>query len=414
MVRTALNLIGMGEGGCSSLSSRAFNLITTSHVLAGSERLLRFFPDYHGKKIAIEGKLSLFLDDLFEESAESTVTILASGDPLFFGIGSLVTKRFGVEHVTIVPHVSSMQMAFAAVGWSWTEAYLGSYHGRDMAGLVNVIQHHATVGLFTDPINPPRAISLRLVEFNDTQWDAVVCENLEGPEQRIRHFSILELSEITDISSLNVVLLKRHAPQVPKAAIPFLDEDDFAHRSPLHGLITKREIRALSLACLGIHSKTLLWDVGAGSGSVAIEAAKIATQGKAYAVECDPEGVELCEFNIRHHHTDNVTVIKGLAPDALRDLPDPDAVFVGGSKGALQNILGLALDRLRLGGRLVVNAVTLENVNEAYQFFKQRKLQPNIIMVNISRGKPLAGKYTRYDAMNPIHIFSIEKTHAEP
>lgn len=410
MRRTALNLIGMGEGGCTTLSARAFNLITGSHVLAGSERLLRFFPDFHGKKVPIEGKLSLFLDDLYEESAEATVTLLASGDPLFFGIGSLVTKRFGSEHVTVIPHVSSMQLAFAAVGISWSEAYLGSCHGRDVQGLANIIQNYEKVGLFTDEENSPQHIAQHLLSFNDAQWTAIVCENLEAPDQRIRVFALEDLAEARDISPLNILILKRDEKQEPQAIIPFLDEEAFAHRSPLHGLITKKEIRALSLACLGLHSRSVVWDIGAGSGSVAIEAAKIARFGKAFAIECDPEGVALCEQNVKHHRTDNVQVIAGRAPEALRGLPAPDAVFVGGSKGEMQEILSYSLEQLRPRGRLVVNAVTLDNVNEAYQFFKSRAIQPQVMMVNISRGKPLAGKYTRYEAMNPIHIFSCEKS----
>lgn len=409
MRRTALNLIGMGEGGCTTLSSRAFNLITSSHVLAGSERLLRFFPNFHGKKVPIEGKLSLFLDDLYEESAEATVTLLASGDPLFFGIGALVTKRFGGEHVTIIPHVSSMQLAFAAAGVSWTDAYLGSCHGREIQGLANIIQQYKTVGLFTDEENSPQRIARHLLDYNDAQWTATVCENLEAPDQRIRDFPLEDLAEARDIGSLNVLILKRSQEQVLQPIIPFMDEEAFAHRSPLHGLITKKEIRALSLACLGLNPRSLVWDIGAGSGSVAIEAAKIARFGKAFAIECDPEGVALCEQNVRQHRTDNVQVIAGRAPEALKELPAPDAVFVGGSKGEMQEILAYSLEKLRPGGRLVVNAVTLDNVNEAYQFFKSRAIQPQLMMVNISRGKPLAGKYTRYEAMNPIHIFSVEK-----
>ena len=147
---------------------------------------------------------------------------------------------------------------------------------------------------------------------------------------------------------------------------------------------------------------------GAGSGSVSIEAAMLAPEGRVYAIEVDPEGVEICKENLVTHGVDNVRVIPGRAPAALEGLETPDAVFIGGSKGSMAEIIDVAMERLRPGGRLVVNAITLENAGETYQTLRRRGLQPEVTLVQIARGEPLA-HYTRYESLNPIQLFAVEK-----
>ena len=188
----------------------------------------------------------------------------------------------------------------------------------------------------------------------------------------------------------------------------FLHEDAFAKRMPKKGLITKREVRLLSLAQLEIRPDSVVWDIGAGSGSVGIEAAMLAPRGRVFAIEVDPEGVSLCRENALAHGVDNLRVIAGRAPEALEGLDAPDAVFVGGSKGSMRDIIDVAFKRLREGGRLVVNAITLDNVAEAYQAFRSRGIVPDVTLLNVSRGEPLA-RYLRYEALNPIHIFAASK-----
>jgi precorrin-6Y C5,15-methyltransferase (decarboxylating) len=217
-----------------------------------------------------------------------------------------------------------------------------------------------------------------------------------------------QLAETNDVDPLNVLLLVRHDGWRPPPAIPHLDEGVFAKRMPKNGLITKREIRTLSVAALALEERSVVWDIGAGSGSVAIEAAMIAWRGRVYAVEVDPEGVVICKDNARAHGTDNVVVVEGRAPEALAGLEAPDAVFVGGSKGSMQPIIDASLAALPSGGRLVVNAVTLENVSEAYAALRERGLVPEVTLVQVSRGVPLA-RYQRYEALNPIHLIAASK-----
>jgi precorrin-6Y C5,15-methyltransferase (decarboxylating) len=330
---------------------------------------------------------------------------------MFFGVGSLIVKAVGAEHVEIIPQPSAAQWAFARAGMKWDDAGFISLHGRPRRGFLTRLKRHAKVALFTDDDNSPPRLAAHMVEHGETGWTAWVCENLAGPGERVRRFDIAALAEATDVGPLNVLLLVRDEKGWrPPSMVPFLHEDAFAKRIPKRGLITKREVRLLSLAALGIRPDSVVWDIGAGSGSVAIEAALLAPEGHVYAVEVDPEGVEICRDNVKTHAVDNVDVIAGRAPEALAGLDDPDAVFVGGSKGSMEEIIDVALARLKPGGRLVVNAITLENAGEAYQSFRRRDLVPDVTLLQVSRGEPLA-RYLRYEALNPIQIFAVTKPH---
>jgi precorrin-6Y C5,15-methyltransferase (decarboxylating) len=274
------------------------------------------------------------------------------------------------------------------------------------------VRHQHKVAVLTDLENTPPRIAARLLEYSDPAWEAWVCERLGGPGERVRRFSLDALATEEDVDPLNVLLLVRPAEWRPPPLVPHLNEDAFAKRMPKNGLITKREVRLLSLAALELREDSVIWDVGAGSGSVSIEAALLARRGRIFAVEVDPEGVSICRENARFHGADNVTVVEGRAPDALHGLEAPDAVFVGGSKGSMGPIIRECLRALHPGGRLVVNAVTLENSAEAYSVLRSADLVPQVTLIQVSRGVPLA-RYQRYEAQNPIHVFAVEKPLAD-
>jgi precorrin-6B C5,15-methyltransferase / cobalt-precorrin-6B C5,C15-methyltransferase len=407
--RRALCLVGIGDDGCAGLTSRAMSAVARAQVLVGGARQLDFFPHFQGERVLIKTGIGAALDRAVALAVEQNVCILCSGDPLFFGIGSLVIKKAGAEHVEVIPQPSSIQLAFARVGVKWDDAAIVSVHGRSLEGLVTRLRSASKVALLTDEEHSPARIAARLIEHGETTWRAWVCENLDGPDERVRAFSLGELAEVQDIGALNVLVLVRSDENWrPPPVIPFLHEDAFAKRMPKKGLITKREVRLLSLAALSIRPGSVIWDIGAGSGSISIEAALLAPEGRVYAVEVDPEGVAICRENVRAHAADNVRVIAGRAPEALGDLETPDAVFVGGSKGSMEEIVRVVLDRLRPGGRLVVNAVTLENASEVYQVLRRHELVPEVTLLQVSRAEPLA-HYMRYEALNPIQIFAVTK-----
>lgn len=407
-MRRAVTLVGIGDDGCASLTARAAGAVARAEVLVGGERHLAFFPQFRGERVAIKGGLDAVLDRVVELSAERDVCVLASGDPLFFGVGARVVQRVGADHVEAIPAPSSVQWAFARAGMAWDDAEVVSVHGRGAVGFVARVRRASKVAVLTDAESSPPRLAARLLEYGDRAWTAVVCERLAGPGERVRAMTIDALAETHDVDPLNVLLLARPEGWRPPPRIPHLPEEAFAKRMPKHGLITKREVRTLSIATLGIDEDSVVWDVGAGSGSVAIEAAMIASRGRVYAVEVDPEGVAICRENTRAHGTDNVVVVEGRAPEALAGLEAPDAVFVGGSKGNMPSILDASLAALRPGGCLVVNAITLENVAEAYAALRARALEPEVTLVQISRGAPLA-RYQRYEALNPIHVIAATR-----
>jgi precorrin-6Y C5,15-methyltransferase (decarboxylating) len=402
-------LIGIGDDGCAGLSARAAGAVAAAQVLAGGERHLAFFPQFTGERIIIKGSLGETLGQIADRAGEQNVCVLASGDPFFFGIGGLVVGKLGAEHVEVLPHPSAMQWAFARVGLKWDDAAFLSLHARPREGFLTRLKQHAKVACFTDGTNTPSALAAHMLEHGEAGWRAWVCENLAGPGERVRAFDLAALAACGDVGPLNVLILVRTDPHwQPPPAIAFLHEDAFAKRMPKKGLITKREVRLLSLAQLAIRRASVVWDIGAGSGSVAIEAALLAPEGRVYAIEVDPEGVAICGDNLKTHAVDNVRVVAGRAPEALAGLEDPDAVFVGGSKGSLAEIIEHAFGRLKPGGRLVANAITLENVAEAYLSLRGLGVVPEVTLLSVARGEPLA-QYLRYEALNPIHIFAATK-----
>ncbi len=188
-----------------------------------------------------------------------------------------------------------------------------------------------------------------------------------------------------------------------------LPDDAFEQRRPLRGQITKREVRAVSLYSMGLRPDSVVWDIGAGTGSVAVEAALIAHQGAVYAIERDESSTELLRHNVERFGSDRLQVVVGEAPDALAALPDPDSVFVGGSGGRLGDILNTVAVRLRRGGRIVANLAVLERTNEVYHRLHDLGLNPEMAMINAARGKEFSDGTVRLESMNPVFIISASR-----
>ncbi len=414
-VRTkAITVIGINDDGCLGLPARAVQVVAKAQVLVGGERHLEYFPQFEGLRIPIKGKISDVIDQVQDLADEHNVVVLSSGDPLYYGIGGRLVKEIGLENVEIISQPGSIPLAFARIGVNWEDAVVISLHGRTRNGFITRIQAHRKVAVFTDDENSPKNLAIYMLAYGETGWKAWVCERLGGVGERIRSFSLEELSQTADIAELNVlILLREGGAWMPAPVMSFLHEDEFEKRMPKKGLITKREARLLSLGFMRIRKDAVVWDIGTASGSVAIAAAQTCLQGTVYAIEVDHESVEICKQNLITHRVDNVVVIEGRAPEGLKGLPAPDSVFVGGSKGSMRDILEFCFDQLKENGTIVVNAITMENVQETYQYFKEKGLEPEIVLLNVSRGVPLA-RYHRYEALNPIHIFAVSKTKIQP
>ena len=192
---------------------------------------------------------------------------------------------------------------------------------------------------------------------------------------------------------------------VPAAARAFgLPDDAFEQRRPRRGQITKSEVRAVSLYALGLRPDSIVWDLGAGTGSVAVEAARVAHLGRVYAVDKDADSADLLRGNVARYGDGRVSVVIGVAPEALDGLPDPDSVFIGGGGSAMPEIISAVVGRLRPSGRLVANFAAMERANETYRALQEAGLSPELTMVSASRGRELPDGALRLEAMNPVFV----------
>jgi precorrin-6Y C5,15-methyltransferase (decarboxylating) len=391
-------VIGIGDNGVDSLSQGALRRIDDAEVLAGGERHLAFFADHPAEKLTIRDNLKELAARLQAETRR--VVVLASGDPLFHGIAGYLTNKVGRERLEVLPNLSSMQLAFARLKESWHDAALLSCHAKPVEDIIDVVRDAKKVGLFTDNENTPARIARELLKAGVSGFTAYVCENLGGADERVSACDLGELVE-RSFDPLNVlVLIKRgDAPVLERRDWTFgIPEEAFYQRQPLKGLITKTEVRVLSLAKMRIRPGNVVWDIGAGSGSVAIEAALLGAQ--VWAVEKNKEDCDIIRRNIEKFGASQVTVVPGIAPAALADLPAPDAVFIGGTGGEMGEILNLCRERLTAGGRLVVNVATLENLAQTDCH--------DVTMVQISRTRPILNLH-RFEALNPVFIAAWEK-----
>lgn len=392
-------MIGIGDNGAEGLLPEYIQWIEECDLLVGGERHLAFFPDFAKEKRVIKGGLSALAADLAEE--KRNVVLLVSGDPLFYGLGGYLAKKLPLE---IYPYMSSVQLAFSRMKESWQDAYITSLHGRSIQGFAQKIDGRGKIAVLTDETNSPNAIASYLKRFNMTEYSAFVAENLEGENERCRFFTLDEM-EHAEFSPLNVVILKQHTA-IERSSIGIAD-DQFIQRKPDKGLITKREIRTLCLQELALKETSTVWDIGTCTGSVAIEAAKIARLGAVYAIEKNEGDLENCLENQLLHRAD-FTAVLGKAPDRLDEFPDPDAIFIGGNGGSMEKLLALCVERVKPGGRVVMNIATIENLAEAMQHFKNLGCEVSILQAQLARSKPIL-HLTRFEPLNPIFIVTAKK-----
>lgn len=406
----ACTVVGIGADGCAGLTSRAVNAVSEAEVLAGGERQLAFFPQFRGERLPLAKDLAGALERIAAAADEGSVCVLASGDPLFFGIGARLVERLGAEHVEVVPCPSAVQWAFARARLPWDDALLLSAHGRSLAGVAVRIRSTRKAAVLTSGPAGPVELARHLLLHGERGLSAWCCEDLCGTGERVRRFASLEALEAAgEASPLNLVLLVRDDPAWrPPPRLPFLPEAALEMRRPRAGLVTKREIRAVALGLLAVRPDAVVWDVGAGSGSVALEAAALATEGRVYAVERDAESAGHCRENARRCGMDHVVVVEGEAPKVLADLPAPDAVFVGGGGRSVPVIVGAALERLRPGGRLVLSAITLDTLEDARRALGAAGIAPEIASVQVARGAPVGGR-TRLEPLSPVFLVAGTK-----
>jgi precorrin-6Y C5,15-methyltransferase (decarboxylating) len=399
-------IIGMAPDGAYSLPPKARHLVEKAEIVFGGKRLLDMFPSLTGERITIRNNLAEVTDLIKKNLRHKKMAVLASGDPNFYGIASYLTGKLGKDIVEIIPNVSAMQMAFARIKESWQDAVFVSVHSRPIEDIVETVRLNNKIGIFTDDEHTPAMIASVLLKHGVDGYQAYVCQNLGIEDERIIEADLHRLRQI-ECSHLNILILLRVRQQKPTGAryprslgIP---DKEFHQRRPKEGLITKQEIRAISLAKMCLTDDSVLWDIGAGSGAVSIEASFLVRRGHIYAIEKNGADVAIIKKNLRKFQVSNVEVVHTLAPDGLDKLPEPTAAFIGGSRGKMKEILDLLCRRLKPDGRIVINIVAIENLSAAVNALKARGFKADVTLVNVSRSTSIK-ELTRFEALNPVFV----------
>jgi precorrin-6Y C5,15-methyltransferase (decarboxylating) len=407
-------IIGVGPDGLAGLTARSRECLAAAAVVYGSEAALRMVPELAAERVTIGTDLPATVARLKQDLASGAgVAVVATGDPLFYGTARYLMDRIGVDSFEVVPHVSSMQLAFARLKETWEDAYLTDLATRPLDAVLDRIRVAETVGLFTSAASPPDRVARELLARGLDCYRASVCENLGGKDERITTGRLADIAAHR-FGALNILILKRDADVPDRADVAsklrrFGNPDDrFAQSQPKSGLITQAEVRALALAQLDLHAGDVMWDVGAGSGSVAIEAAALVAPGLVYAIEQDAADFPLIQANLDTYAVKNVKPVFGTAPAVFSGLPAPDAVFVGGNGGEVARLLEACYSVLRPHGRLVSNVGTIEMLSATYAALKRLAGSVDAQLVSIARGVEQM-ESLRFDAVNPTFLLTVRK-----
>ncbi len=439
-------ILGMTGAGRASVPATQLARVLQAELLVGGDRQLGHFPDYTGERLSMRqgiGAVARRLREAFDAGRRAVV--LASGDPLCYGIGSSLRRTFAAEDLEIVPAPSAYQLAFAALGEPWHDAALLSVHGRPLAEVVRAACAATKAAILTDDLHTPARIAQTLMDAGvSANRPCAICENLGDPEQRIVRTHLADAAGQV-FAALNVFVVwpeggiadirypisdsEKPTSDDPSAigyqlsAIPpsaygyrlsSFPPSDIGYRlsaippgipdpdfSTTGGLLTRREIRLLSLAELAIQPGEVCWDLGAGSGAVSIEAACGQPMATVYAVERRGLMCDHIRENMRRFPVPNLHLVEGTAPAVCADLPNPHAVFIGGSGGHLAEMIALVRQRLHPGGCLVLALVTLENLQAARDCLPDAR----VAQVQVSVGAPILGML-RLEAHNPVFVVS--------
>lgn len=419
------SIIGILDDGWDGLSGHARARLAGASCVIGAGRTLELVAPHlaaHAKQHDMDGALLRVPEWITAALSEGqTVAVLATGDPLCHGIAKLLLEKVGAENIEILPAPSTIQLAFARLWRPWQQAQIVSVHSKDagewitgatpqhgLYALVRAVAEHDLLAVFTSPENGPERIARALlaVGYGDELRLSVASRLLLPDEEVSADLSLIDAAA-RKFASPNIVVIERIAPRSRRALFGFEDEE-YVQRRPEKGLITKLEVRAVSLAKLGLTDDSIVWDIGACSGSVGLEAARIARRGHVWAIEKNAADAANARENAQILRATNYTLFEGKAPDQLDTWPDPDAVFIGGSGGELAGLIRLVLSRLKPGGRLVMNFVTIENLAAATGALAAAGADWEVVQLQAARSQPILDMH-RLAAQNPVWIVTATR-----
>ena len=396
-----LSLVGIGEDGLDGLTPAARRLVEAAEVLVGGDRHLAMLPADGRERLAWPSPLAALLDEI-ESRRGTRVCVLATGDPLWYGVGVSLLKRIPREEMTILPGLSAFALAAARLGWPMAEVETLTLHGRPLALLQAYLQPGARLLILSEGAETPAAVAALLRACGYGESRMVVLEHMDGAAER-RIDGIAADWRANDVAAFNTLAIDCIAG--PEAAllprVPGLPDEAFRH----DGQMTKREMRAVTLAALAPLPGQLLWDVGAGCGSISVEWMRAAPRSRAIAVERKAERLKMIAENAEALGTPTLEIVDGEAPQVLAALEAPDAVFIGGG-ASRDGVLQTCWQALKEGGRLVANAVTLEGEQTLLAW--QKSHGGALSRLAVSRAEPV-GPFQGWWPMMPVTHYSHRK-----
>lgn len=398
-----VSIIGMGMGP-QDLTARHLSIIAQADILVGGMRLLENFKDLRAQKKPIGKNIDAIINFVKEKSRHRKIVVLASGDPLFFGIGSKIAGALGANHIRIYPNINSVAAAFARIKEPWNDARIISLHGRQNEDkLFEALEKENKIAVFTDPKKNPAWLAAHLIAKEFINFKMCVLEALGSDSERFDWYPLPRAAKMK-FAEPNLVVLKRSPLKSKPDKKLHLGAPDswYNHRG---GLITKSEIRAITLSKLRLQPHHTLWDLGAGSGSVSIEAALLIKKGKILAVEKNPVRIEDIKNNKKQFNVRNLKVVQAALPKGLSRLPRPDRIFIGGGGTDLKVIITAGAKYLKPAGRMVINTVLIPNLQIAMTTLSRLKFETEVIQVQINRSRQMPWAQ-RFEAQNPVWIIT--------
>ena len=416
-----IDVIGTDAGAPASLPAPQQTLLRAATVIAAPQRLQAALQDWLGDakpELLSSDDPRALVDSLQSRAADQAVVVLASGDPLWFGLGRILCDRIGAERLRFHPAPTSLQLAFSRIGRPWQDADWVSLHGRDPEILASTLQKRpAALAVLTDP-NQGGAITVQQMLRSsglEASTDLWLCENLGHPDERVQLIAP-HAALPTDLQPLLIALLIAREPAAPDPhQLPLFGLDDglYLQHSDHPGLMTKREVRIQLLAELALPPQGVLWDLGAGTGSVGLEALRLRPGLQLLAVERRAGGAQLIQRNAQRLgvspaavlEADATTVLNGGLPSQLSQ---PDRVLLGGGGAQRERLLQEVLTRLRSGGVVVIPLASIEALASVRPLLENAGLAVRVQQLQAWRGQPL-GDGTRLAPMNPTLIVTGTK-----
>ena len=359
-----LTVIGIGEDGIDALPPIHRATIAAAELIIGGERHLAMLGPVNAETQSWASPLSKTVAEILARRGRPVV-VLATGDPMHFGIGVTLAKRVAREEIAIHPHLSAFSLAAARLAWPLAEVECLTFHGRPIELLTAAVAPRQKLMILSHDSTTPGLVAARLAALGYGASRFVVLEHMGGSKERVRESKAEDwgANDVADLNTIAIDCVARPHARVLHRGFG-LPDDAFRH----DGQLTKREIRAAALSALGPLPGELLWDIGAGCGSIAIEWLRHNRNQRAIAVERDRERAAMVRDNAAALGAPNLQLVEGEAPEALHDLPAPDAVFIGGGAGRA-GVIDAAWLALKQGGRLVAHAVTMESEQALYAGF---------------------------------------------